>query len=110
MAEGRELNVEYYETRAGTSPFRKWRQGIRDAKARQALDARITRFRTGNLGASRSVGEGVCESRIDLGPGYRIYYGIDGEMIVLLCGGDKSTQDEDIRRAKSFWEDYKGAK
>jgi putative addiction module killer protein len=59
---------------------------------------------------SRSVGEGVCESKIDLGPGYRIYYAIDGQMIVLLCGGDKSAQDEDIRRAKSFWEDYKEAK
>jgi putative addiction module killer protein len=110
MAEGRELNVEYYETRTGTTPFRKWRQGVRDAKARQAVDARIARFRTGNLGVSRSVGGGVRESKIDLGPGYRIYYATDGEMIVLLCGGDKSTQDEDIRRAKSFWEDYKGAK
>ena len=110
MAEGRELDVKYYETRAGLCPFRKWRQGIRDAKARQAVDARIARFRTGNLGVSRSVGEGVCESKIDLGPGYRIYYGIDGEMIVLLCGGDKSAQDKDIRRARSFWRDYKGAK
>jgi putative addiction module killer protein len=110
VVEGRELDVKYYETRIGTSPFRKWRQGIRDAKARQAVDARIARFRTGNLGVSRSVGEGVSESKIDLGPGYRIYYAIDGQMIVLLCGGDKSTQDEDIRRAKSFWEDYKGAK
>jgi putative addiction module killer protein len=52
------------------------------------------------------VGEGVCESKIDLGPGYRIYYAIHGETIVLLCGGDKSSQDEDIRRAKSFWQDY----
>lgn len=110
MAEARELHVEYYETPTGTAPFRKWRQGIKDAKARQAVDARIARFRTGNLGVSGSVGEGVSESRIDLGPGYRIYYGIHGQTIVLLCGGDKSSQDEDVRRAKSFWEDYKEAK
>jgi putative addiction module killer protein len=110
MAEGRELEVEYHETRTGTSPFRKWRQGVRDAKTRQAIDARIARFRTGNFGASRPVGEGVCESKIDLGPGYRVYYAIDGQIIVLLCGGDKSTQHEDIRRAKSFWAEYKGAK
>jgi putative addiction module killer protein len=110
VAEGRELDVKYYETRTGTFPFGKWRRGIRDARARQAVDARIARFRTGNLGVSRSVGEGVSESKIDLGPGYRIYYAIDGQTIVLLCGGDKSTQDEDIRRAKRFWEDYKEAK
>jgi len=110
VAEGRELDVKYYEARIGTSPFRKWRQGIRDAKVRQAVDARIARFRTGNLGVSTSVGEGVSESKIDLGPGYRIYYAIDGETIVLLCGGDKSTQNEDISRAKSFWEDYKRGK
>ena len=49
----------------------------------------------------------MCESKIDLGPGYRVYYAIQGETIVLLCGGDKSSQDEDIRRAKSFWQDYR---
>ena len=64
MVEGRELDVEYYETQTGTAPFKRWREGIRDAKVRQAVDARIARFRTGNLGVSRSVGEGVRESEM----------------------------------------------
>jgi len=110
MAEGRELEVQYYETRRGVAPFRKWRQGIRDLRARQAIDARIARFRTGNLGMSRPVGEGVCESKIDFGPGYRIYYALDGQMIVLLCAGDKSSQDVDIRLAKSYWRHFKEVK
>ena len=77
----------------------------RDLKA--AVDARIARLRAGNFGDSKSVGKGVSESRIDLGPGYRIYYGVAGDDIILLCAGDKSSQDSDIERAQDFWNDYK---
>jgi putative addiction module killer protein len=107
MTEAREREVVYYETGSEVCPFKKWFDRIRDKRALQAVDARIARLRAGNLGVSRSVGEGVMESKVDLGPGYRIYFGIDGDVIVLLRGGDKSTQDADIALAKSFWSDYK---
>jgi len=61
----------------------------------------------GNLGNSKSVGEGVCELKIDFGPGYRVYFGQLGSTIVLLlCGGDKSTQEQDIRKAYEYWKEY----
>jgi putative addiction module killer protein len=64
-------------------------------------------MRTGNFGDCRPVGAGVSESRIDLGPGYRIYFALDGVEVILLCGGDKSTQSRDIAQAKAFWAAYK---
>jgi putative addiction module killer protein len=71
------------------------------------IEQRLDRLRLGNLGNFRSVGEGVCELKIDYGPGYRVYFGQVGTTIVLLlCGGDKSTQDRDIRKAKEYWIDY----
>jgi putative addiction module killer protein len=78
-----------------------------DLRTKAAIDARVARFRSGNLGDSKPVGDGVSEARIDYGPGHRIYYGVDGGKIILLCGGDKSTQVGDIELAKSFWLDYK---
>jgi putative addiction module killer protein len=63
----------------------------------------------GLFGDAKSVGEGVNELRIAFGPGYRIYYALDGEVVVLLlCGGDKSTQGKDIKQAKDYWNDYRG--
>jgi putative addiction module killer protein len=69
---------------------------------------RIDRVREGNLGDARPVGMGVSELRIPVGPGYRVYYARDGEtLVLLLCGGDKGSQDDDIRRARAYWTDYK---
>ncbi len=71
------------------------------------IDNRLRRIRLGNFGDCRSVGEGVCELRIDYGSGYRIYFGQIGTTIVLLLyGGDKSTQAQDIRKAQEYWRDY----
>jgi putative addiction module killer protein len=61
----------------------------------------------GNFGDSEPIGHGASESRIDLGPGWRIYYGVDGGKVVLLCGGDKSTQAGDINIALAYWNDYR---
>lgn len=108
--EARERNVQYYESSSSACQFRKWRNSIKDRKARGAIDARITRLRAGNFGKSKSVGGGVSESVIDIGPGYRIYYGIDQYVIVLLCAGDKSTQPADIELAKNLWSDYQERK
>jgi len=100
--------IEVYVARDGKKPFTAWLQGLRDAKARALVRVRMDRVSLGNFGDCRSVGEGVLELRIDFGPGYRIYFGIDGEVVVvLLCGDDKSTQQRDIRRALEYWKDYR---
>jgi putative addiction module killer protein len=109
--EGRDHVILYYRTTSGAFPFRDWRSGITDEDTKAAIDARIARFRGGNFGKSRSIGGGAIENKIDFGPGYRIYYGLDGdEIVVLLCGGDKSNQAARIKMAKSCWKDYKERK
>ncbi len=83
-----------------TKTFAKWLDGLRDMRARARVQVRIERLGTGNAGDAKSVGEGVSEMRIDYGPGYRVYFTKRGsEVIVLLAGGDKPTQDADIRTA-----------
>ena len=83
-----------------TEAFVKWLDGLRDIKARSRVLARIERLATGNPGDVKPVGEGVSELRIDYGPGYRVYFVKRGQtVIVLLAGGDKSTQATDIRTA-----------
>ena len=83
-----------------TETFAKWLDGLRDMRARARVQVRIERLGTGNAGDAKSVGEGVSEMRIDYGPGYRVYFTKRGsEVIVLLAGGDKRTQDADIRTA-----------
>lgn len=86
-----------------TDEFKEWVAGLRDLKARARIDARIRRAEMGNLGDVKPVGDGVSEMRIDYGPGYRLYFTRRGlELIVLLCGGDKSTQTADIKRARKI--------
>ena len=80
---------------------------LRDQRARARIRARIVRVRLGNLGNCEPVGDGVLELKIDYGPGYRVYFGQVGmKLVILLCGGDKSSQAEDMR-AIEYWEDYK---
>jgi putative addiction module killer protein len=86
-----------------TNEFAKWLSGLRDRQGRAKILARIDRLEEGNPGKTRSVGAGVVEMKIDFGPGYRVYFVQRGDVvIVLLCGGDKSTQDKDIQRAKDL--------
>ena len=71
----------------------------------------MPRIRLGNFGYTRSVGQGVHELKIDYGPGYRVYFGQDGtKLVILLCGGDKRTQNADIKAAKAYWAAYKKEK
>jgi putative addiction module killer protein len=80
--------------------FLSWFDALRDRRAQARINARILRLAQGNAGDVRPIGSGVSEMRIDYGPGYRVYYIQQGSMIaVLLCGGDKSSQDKDIRNA-----------
>jgi putative addiction module killer protein len=84
-----------------TSVFRKWMKKLKDAIAKAHINRRIDRLARGNPGDVESIGEGCSEMRIDYGPGYRVYFKDTGrEIIIILCGGDKSTQQEDIDRAK----------
>lgn len=100
--------IQNYLTINGKSPFENWLKALRDSKGKAIIKSRLKRVLQGNLGDYRSVGEGVYELRIQFGSGYRIYFGQVGiTVILLLCGGDKSTQEEDIRTAKTYWEDYR---
>lgn len=106
--EVRERTVKYYLPRsAGPAPFGVWRDGFTDTPTRAAIAARIARLRAGNFGDSRPIGGGASESAIHFGPGLRIYYGIYGDDVILLLGGDKSTQSADIPAAKQMWNDFK---
>lgn len=88
--------------------FSEWFDGLRDRTAKLRIAARIERAKNGNFGDHKSVGDGVSEMRLTYGPGYRIYYAQKGEITYLLLnGGDKSTQENDIARAKAMWEQIK---
>ena len=97
-----------YSTPQGSVPFEEWFESLKDRSARAHVFARLGRVRLGNLGDAKSVGEGVHELRINVGPGYRVYLGQDGDvLVILLCGGDKRTQRRDIATAKEYWQSYK---
>jgi len=86
-----------------TQLFRDWLSQLADVNAAARVQARIDRLALGNAGNTKSVGEGIHEMRIDYGPGYRVYYTWRGRvLVILLCGGDKRTQDKDIKRAKAM--------
>lgn len=83
-----------------TEIFSKWFRGLRDRLARVRIQARVDRMQAGNAGDVKSVGEGVSEMRVDYGPGYRVYFTYRGsELVIVLAGGDKSSQADDIRKA-----------
>ena len=91
-----------------TKVFAAWLRGLRDRKARARIQVRIDRLQLGLAGDVRSVGEGVSELRIDYGPGYRVYFVHRGrELVILLAGGDKRTQDRDIKQAIQLARDLK---
>lgn len=106
------MNVEpqalrEYVTPEGKNPFRTWLHALRDVGARAKIRVRLNRVRLGNFGDAKAIGGGVSELRIPHGPGYRVYFARAGSTVVLLlCGGDKSSQKRDIEMAKDYWLDY----
>lgn len=106
-------NADMYELRHYCNPegqdlFRRWLDGLHDRQAQARVAARLTRLNNGNFGDCKPVGEGVWEMRIDWGPGYRVYYAVEGKRVILLCeGGDKRTQKADIERAIYRWREWK---
>jgi putative addiction module killer protein len=106
----RKRSLKVYQDSNGKEPFIEWLESIKDRKTRSRIITRLDRLEVGNPGDYRHVEEGVFELRLHFGPGYRIYYGEDGPVIViLLMGGDKSSQSKDIKEALSFWKKYKEA-
>lgn len=100
--------LQFYQTQDGSEPFNEWYKSIRDPNTKHRIKRRLERLEDGNFGDCKSVGEGVFELRFHFGAGYRIYFGeIRNVVIVVLCGGDKSSQQKDINTAKSYWLDYK---
>jgi putative addiction module killer protein len=104
------IELVQYETASGASPFAGWFAGL-DSRAALKIRTALARMEAGNFGDAKRVGEGVLERRVDWGPGYRIYFGRDGDLlVVLLLGGTKKRQSKDIEDAKAFWSDYKRRK
>jgi putative addiction module killer protein len=90
-----------------TETFRKWRMRLKDERCRAIIASRLDRLGFGNAGDVRPVGQGISELRIDYGPGYRIYFQKRGNtIIILLCGGAKDTQANDIKTAKRLWAEW----
>lgn len=97
-----------YVDEYGNEPYTQWLSGLKDRKAQERIKIRIRRLESGLYGDCESVGEGVMELRMFFGSGYRVYFGEDeGNIIILLCGGDKGSQSRDIKIAKAYWKEYK---
>ncbi len=96
-----------YRTEAGKEPFTDWLNSHRAPTTRRRILKRLMRVEHGHYGDSKTVGDGVNELRLFFGAGYRIYFGEDGDkIVVLLCGGDKDSQRRDIQKAQAYWKEY----
>jgi putative addiction module killer protein len=99
--------VIVYTTINTKEPFTDWLNDLRDVMGRKRVLARVSRLQQGNYGDCEPVGEGISELRMFFGPGYRVYFGErSNDIVVLLCGGDKDSQDKDIEQAKAYWQEY----
>ena len=99
--------LRHYISSDGQDLFARWLDGLRDRQAQARVAARLIRLNNGNFGDCKPVGEGVWELRVDWGPGYRVYYAIEGKRVILLCdGGDKPSQSTDIARAIERWKEW----
>jgi putative addiction module killer protein len=102
--------IRYYVAAGGHQPFAEWFADLQ-VVARAKVTRAIVRLEQGNSSSVKSVGEGVLEYRIDFGPGYRVYFGRDGDaLVILLTGGTKKRQQRDIDAAHEYWQDYKKRK
>ena len=101
------MDVRHYLTLTGADPFQSWLDGLKDLKARVAILRRVDRLSADNFGDHKYLKDGVWELRVDVGPGYRVYYGKHGRtLVLLLCAGSKRTQVSDIAKAVGYWTEY----
>jgi len=102
------IEIRRYLTESGRDVFGDWLGVLKDIRTRARVLARVDRLATGNFGDCKYLGSGLYELRLDFGPGYRVYYALVGRTCaLLLCSGDKRTQAADIRRARTYLEDYR---
>lgn len=102
--------IRFYIDSNKKNHFREWLKKLHDDRAKGALLRRAVRMQEGNFGDCKYLRDGVWELRIDMGPGYRVYYAkVGSKIILLLCGGDKRKQNSDIDRACAYWNDWKQA-
>src|SRR5689334_21469599 len=103
-----EYSLRYYVTANGRRPFAEWLWSLSDRNTAARVQTRLDRLRLGNFGDALPLGRGLSELRIDVGPGYSVYFFTEGQAtIVMLCGGNKSTQQRDISRAREYAIDYR---
>jgi putative addiction module killer protein len=99
--------LRVYATADEKEPYTEWLESIKDYVTRSPIIRRVERLEQGHYGGCKSVGEGVQELRLFFGSGYRVYFGESAnDLVILLCGGDKDSQDRDIEKAKRYWRDY----
>ncbi len=104
------IEIREYTTTQGRSPYAKWFNGL-NARAAAKVATALVRMEQGNLSSAKGIGSGVSEYRIDFGSGYRVYFGKDGDLlIILLGGGTKKRQQKDIEAAQALWREYKQRK
>ncbi len=102
------ISLNEYIDRQGKSPYADWLRDLRDARAKAKVIMQVDKMELGLFGDVEPIGEGLSELRIHYGPGYRVYYGKQAHQVyLLLCGGDKSTQSKDIKKAKEYWKEHK---
>ena len=99
--------IHEFTDEQGNSPYAEWLLSLRDARTKAKIIMQVDRMELGLLGDSGPIGQGLSELRIHYGPGYRVYYGkVNQNFYLLLCGGNKSTQSRDLKRAKVHWQHY----
>ena len=99
--------VFIYANQDGNEPFSQWIDKLRDRQSKRRILQRLRRLEQGNYGDVAPIGDGLSELRMFYGSGYRLYFGEDGEnIVIILCAGDKSTQEKDIENAKIYWKEY----
>ncbi len=101
------IEVLHYRQLEGCVLFQDWMLALKNIDARARINARIDRLMLGNFGDCKPVGASVFELRLHFGPGYRVYFGVEKQsLVILLMGGDKQSQERDILKAQGYWQDY----
>ena len=103
------MQLYIYHTPAGKEPFTDWLESLRDRETQMRIRQRLRRLSLGQMGDHKVLGDGIYELRLFFGPGYRLYFAKEKQaVILLLCGGDKSSQTQDIKKARAYWQEHKG--
>lgn len=105
--EAKTKQVIFYKTNQDNEPFTIWLNNLKDAPTRRRIITRLRRLEQGNYGDCKALGQGIYELRLFFGAEYRVYFGEDGDkLVIVLCGGDKSSQRKDIELAHAYWKEY----